>query len=122
MARLWNGSAFRTTLGSLVTSLVRLFTAQYEWAEETEAVGMVHEAMVRGCTVANDPRYSSSNIWDVYRMRAGFLVGFVNFRSLLERMELNGRIGRKHKTFRRTRLSRYDRRQHRFLFRPDHER
>jgi len=98
MERLWNGGSFRTTLGAFVTHLVRLITTAYSREEESAAVKMIHEAMVRGSLVTNDPRRDSTNFWDVYRMRAGFLVGWANFRRLLEQMELKEILTRKHKT------------------------
>lgn len=99
MEKLWNGRTFRTTLGSFTYSLVRLFTTRYERTEETTAIDMIREAMVRGSLAAGDPRYvSTTDYWDVYRMRAGFILGWAKFRRLLEEMELKEYITRKHKT------------------------
>jgi hypothetical protein len=99
MEQLWNSGVFRTTLGSFTAQIVRLFITAYERVEERTAVEMIREAMFRGALVANDPRHNSStDYWELYRMRAGFLIGWATFRRLIERMELKEYITRKHKT------------------------
>lgn len=102
--RLWNGNVFRTTLGTLMANLVRLFTTRYEKREETTAVRMLREAMFRGAAAAADTDRAkrssgATDFWETYRSRAAFLVGWTKYRRHIEEMESQQQIiTRKHKT------------------------